>query len=695
MGEAPRLLVVDDKEENLYLLKTLLEASGYRIDSARNGAEALAAAAGRAPDLVVSDILMPVMDGFTLCRRWKADEALRRIPFVFYTATYTDPGDERFALSLGADAFILKPAEPMDFLALIQEVIGRAEHANAGPPPERSVGEDLLLKEYNVVLVRKLEEKVAELEKTREISRLNEERLRMALEAGGMGMWDWNLRDDLIAWSDLHTRLFGLRPGSFDGRYDTFRRAIHPDDLPGLETKIEAARLDGGVYRNEHRVVWPDGSEHWIAGQGRFYYDAGGDAVRMCGVVTDITERKQAEARNLELESQLAQAQKMESIGRLAGGVAHDFNNLLTVILGYSGMLLGDPLLGNEASRKKLREIQKAGERARDLTRQLLAFGRKQILEVRIVDLNRIIAGFQVMLERLIGEDIRVCAMPDPSLDRVCADTTQIEQILLNLSVNARDAMSGGGELTIKTSNCVLDAAFARSNPGVRPGRYVCLAVTDTGCGMDDATKERIFEPFFTTKEKGKGTGLGLSTVYGIVRQHDGYVTVDSAPGAGATFTVCLPAASGEEHPESDPQPEGPTSGGHETLLVVEDEPSIRALIQTMLPPHGYRILMAGDSDEAIRLSEEQTAIDLLLTDVVMPKLNGRQVYERVVARHPGIKVIFMSGYTDEVVSHHGGFLEGARFLQKPFDAATLVRKVRDVLDEPPGGHAPPHAPGD
>ncbi|HEY5997055.1 MAG TPA: ATP-binding protein, partial [Candidatus Deferrimicrobiaceae bacterium] len=432
-------------------------------------------------------------------------------------------------------------------------------------------------------------------------------------------------------------------------------------------------------------------SVHWISGQGRFFYDGKGNPVRMCGVVTDVTERRQAEARSLELESQLAQAQKMESIGRLAGGVAHDFNNLLTVILGYSGMLLGDPLLGNDESRRKILEIQKAGERARELTRQLLAFGRKQILEVRIVDLNQVIAGFQVMLERLIGEDIRVCVMTDPAIDRVCADMSQIEQILLNLSVNARDAMAGGGDLTIKTSNAEFDEAYSRSNPGVRPGRYVRMTFTDTGGGMDEDTKARIFEPFFTTKEKGKGTGLGLSTVYGIVKQHDGFVTVDSAPGEGSTFSVYLPAASREAAIVSEAGPEAPTSGGHETVLVVEDEPSIRSLIQELLPPRGYKVLMACDAREALGHAAEQESIDLLLTDVVMPGMNGRQLYEQVAVRHPGIKVIYMSGYTDEIVSGHGVLIEGARFLQKPFEASTLIRKVRNKLDN--GARRRPQSP--
>jgi hypothetical protein len=407
----------------------------------------------------------------------------------------------------------------------------------------------------------------------------------------------------------------------------------------------------------------------------------GGRPARLV-LATDVTERKRAEAERDTLEKQLAQAQRMESIGRLAGGVAHDFNNLLVVILGHVELLLHRPAAADPAVGDSLREIRKAGERAANLTRQLLAFGRKQVLEIKTIDLNRVIAGFEGMLTRLIRESIEVTTHLAPDLGSVKADPFQIEQILLNLCINARDAMPGGGRLTIETTNVSLDEEYAKGHTGVRPGLYVMLSVSDTGSGMDAEAVGKIFDPFYTTKEKGKGTGLGLSTVYGIVKQHGGNIWVYSEPGRGTTFKVYLPKVDEPaEEEETAPPASARASREPETVLVVEDDESVRDLVCRMLSGAGYEVLVARSGQEAVVLAKEAKAIHLLLTDVIMPEMSGRVVAESVAAFQPGVKVLYMSGYTDDVVARHGILEEGVYFLQKPFTTDALANKVREALE--------------
>jgi signal transduction histidine kinase len=407
----------------------------------------------------------------------------------------------------------------------------------------------------------------------------------------------------------------------------------------------------------------------------------GGRPARLV-LAVDVTERKRAEAERDTLENQLAQAQRMESIGRLAGGVAHDFNNLLVVILGHAELLLNRPAAADPAVGDSLREIRKAGERAANLTRQLLAFGRKQVLTVKTIDLNRVIAEFEGMLARLIPESIDVTTHLAPNPGSVKADPFQIEQILLNLCVNARDAMPNGGRLAIETAGVSLDEEYAKGHTGVRPGPYILLAVSDTGSGMDAETVGKIFDPFYTTKEKGKGTGLGLSTVYGIVKQHGGNIWVYSQPGRGTTFKVYLPRVDEPaEEEETAPAVPARASDDPETALVVEDEDAARDLVCRMLSGAGYNVIEARGGPEAVRLAKERKTIHLLLTDVIMPEMNGRMVAERVADLHPDVKVLYMSGYTDDVVAHQGVLEAGVHFLQKPFTAHTLASKVREALE--------------
>jgi two-component system, cell cycle sensor histidine kinase and response regulator CckA len=382
------------------------------------------------------------------------------------------------------------------------------------------------------------------------------------------------------------------------------------------------------------------------------------------------------------LEEQYRQAQKMEAVGQLASGIAHDFNNLLTVINGYADLLL-QSLPPADSSQELLEEIRRAGERAAGLTRQLLAFGRRQVLAPRVLDLNAVAADTEAMLRRVIGEDVRLATVPGPGLWPVRADPGQVEQVLLNLAVNARDAMPTGGRLTIETRNVELDDEYALAHAGAHPGPHVLLAVSDTGCGMTDEVKARIFEPFFTTKGPGRGTGLGLATVYGIVTQSGGHLGVDSEAGAGTTFRVYLPRAEGPVgEPKAGSGAPAPRRGA-ETVLLVEDDPAVRALNRHVLAGCGYTVVEAGDGDEAWRAAVRHAGgpIHLLVTDVVMPGQGGRALAERLLERHPGLKVLYVSGYTDDAVVRHGVLREAMNFLQKPFTPTALAHRVREVLD--------------
>ena len=509
----------------------------------------------------------------------------------------------------------------------------------------------------------------------------SEAELKAAQRIAQLGSWQWDLRTDTATWSDEMFRIFGLAPFQLEAHRKGFLAKLHPADRARVDQALTDA-LDGTAeYDIEYRVQRPDGSERTIHAHGEVLRDEAGGPTLVRGTVHDITERRLAEQEREKLTSQLIQSQKLESIGRLAGGVAHDFNNLLTVINGYSQLLLAK-LSAGDPVRTKVEEIHKAGERAAGLTRQLLAFSRKQVLQPRRLDLNRVVREIRPMLERLVGEAVEVRVVLTAESGAVHADPHQLEQVIMNLAVNARDAMPSGGSLLIETAGPERDQSYARSHPDAHAG-YVMLAVSDSGVGMDEETRQRIFEPFFTTKGVGQGTGLGLSMVQGIVAQSGGYIDVVSQPGQGTTFKIYLPALP-QAAAEAETPAAVPALGGKETVLVVEDQAEVRNFVIAVLKTYGYCVIPAENAGEALLLCERKERIDLLLTDVVMPNLSGRELADRLAKLRPGIKVLFMSGYTDDIVVHHGVSEEGAEFIQKPFSPAELAGKVRAVLGPAP-----------
>ena len=468
---------------------------------------------------------------------------------------------------------------------------------------------------------------------------------------------------------------------------DGWNEPFHPDDRQSAWDAWQKATKERGIYSLETRLRRADGVYRWWLVRGVPLVDAGGKILKWYGTCTDIHDIRLAAEERISLQNQLAQSQKMESVGRLAGGVAHDFNNLLTAINGYAGFVL-QALAPDDPTRKDVEEIIAAGQRAGRLTKQLLAFSRKQILNPQILDINEVVGATATMLKRLIGEDIRLETRLDPSACRVKVDAGQIEQVLLNLAVNARDAMPKGGTLTFETKILENTDDFSARHPDLPRGPIVCLCARDTGCGMTEEVRTHLFEPFFTTKEKGKGTGLGLSMVYGIIKQSGGDIEVESAPDRGTTFQIYFPQSELKDD-RKDKQTDAGTDGdlvlrGNETILLVEDEETVRRLAQRALSVNGYTVLGAGSGDEALKILERRGApVDLLITDVVMPGMSGRELARKIAAMNLARRTLFVSGYTDEAIVHHGILEPGLAFLNKPFTPDALLRKLREVLDGP------------
>ena len=683
-----RILSIDDKDDNRYYIEALLGGSGYQVVSASDGAEALALLKKEHFDLILSDILMPVMDGFELCRTVKSDPHLQKIPLIFYTATYTGPQDEAFATKVGADAFVVKPCEPQVLLDTVQRVLAEAASGDRPLPPPKTDDEEIF-KLYNERLVRKLEQKMLQLEQEtkalREAEaalRTSESKYRRLLESMDDGFVLVDMAGRILESNLAYERMLGYDKGELrtmtflditPERWHDYERRIlteqvHVSDASEVYEK-EYQHKEGRIFPVELRTFLVRGEQ--------------GQPEAMWAIVRDLTERKRLERNRLELEGQLHQAQKMESIGRLAGGVAHDYNNMLSVILGYAELSLAQAAPGS-TMHDNLGEILDAARRSAAITRQLLAFARKQTMEPQVLDLNATVEGMLKILQRLIGEDLELRWLPGDDLWPVHLDPSQVDQLLANLCINARDAIAQGGTILIETENCTLDDEYCRHHAGCRPGDHVRLAVGDTGCGIDAQTKDKIFEPFFTTKSPGQGTGLGLSTVYGIVTQNGGIIDVYSEVGKGTTFSIYLPRHKGDEEKKAVLGDTAQGEGG-ETILIVEDEAAILRLAARILGEAGYQVYTAANPSQALQLA---AAIDgplhLLLADVIMPEMNGRELERLLHTLRPQTKSLFMSGYPAGYIGERGGILaDGVNFLQKPFSAESLTARVRQLLAAP------------
>ncbi len=482
--------------------------------------------------------------------------------------------------------------------------------------------------------------------------------------------------------SEVLDEIFGIGP-HYDRRIQGWLDIVHPEDREAMEQYLKEEVIgQGKPFAREYRIVRQnDGETRWVVGLGALKSDVDGHDLILMGTIQDITEQKSTEEEQAKLEAQLQQAQKIESVGRLAGGVAHDFNNMLSVILIHAEMAQKQEAVPSTL-REHLVQIQKAAERSSEITRQLLAFARKQTVAPRILDLNETVTSMIKMLSRLIGEEIDLVWLPEKELWPVKLDPAQVDQILANLCINARDAIAGVGRIRIETGNIRCGADLCSGHPGLEPGDYILLTVSDDGCGMDQGVQQKIFEPFFTTKGDGKGTGLGLATVYGIVKQNSGYIDVHSQPGQGTQFKIYLPRSLDKAIQTGPAEPLPASEPGGETILLVEDEPAILDVGTQLLEMQGYRVLAANTPGEAIRLAEGHLGeIHLLMTDVVMPEMNGRQLARKLLSLYPGIKRLFMSGYTADIIAHHGVLDEGVHFIQKPFTFDVLTTKVREVLD--------------
>jgi len=516
--------------------------------------------------------------------------------------------------------------------------------------------------------------------RAQEALRGSQERFQLALHATGLAPWEWDVNTNEVNFWPEWKRQLGYEPDQISNRYEEWESRLHPEDrdrvLTALRSYLDVHQPD---YNLEFRLRHKSGTYRWIYSRGVVLRDATGRQTHMIGGHLDITQRKQ-------LEEQYRQSQKMQAIGQLAGGIAHDFNNLLIVISGYAD-LVANEIGPSHPSRGDLDEIRAGAASAARLTRQLLAFSRRQILQPQVLDANEVLRRLEHLLARVIGENIRLI-MNLSAVGRVIGDPGQIEQVIMNLAINARDAMPTGGRLMIETADVDLDSAFVAAHPGARAGRHVMIAASDTGAGMDEATRARLFEPFFTTKPPGRGTGLGLATVYGIVKQSGGSIWVDSEPATGSTFKIYLPVATGAVVDDSaTPEINVNELRGIETVLVVEDQLEVRELIERTLRRFGYTVIGAPTGAIAIAAARaHEGAIHLLLTDVVLPGASGREIAWRLVAERKSMRVLYMSGYTDDAIVQHGLLETGLAFIQKPFTGEVLVRRIREVLaaEHPP-----------
>ena len=640
MSKSLRLLQIEDSESDAEMILRLLMQAGFDVFSHRvEDAEGLRdALEDPSWDVIIADYHLPGFDAPGALRILQ--ECGRDIPCIVVSGM------------MGEDTAVeMMKSGAHDYMT-------KNNLTRLAPAVERELAE----------AARRCETQQAQ-EELRE----SEERLALAVEATQIGTFDFYPQTGKLIWSKFARQHYGVSPEA-EVNYDTFIRSLHPADRDRALQNVQAAMRyeNGGEYAHEYRTVGiEDGHERWISSRGRVFFDDLARAIRIVGVIQNVTERKR-------LERQLLQSQKLESVGRLAASIAHDFNNLLTVINGYAHLILAG-MGPQDAQRESMEELSKAAMQASALTRQLVSFSRRQVAEPKTIVVNEFVKDYENMLKRLLGENIELELSLEPQAGAFRADPGQMGQVLMNLAVNAKDAMPSGGKLLIETSHRVVNDQSARTDLHVNPGQYVVLTVTDSGTGMTPEVQSHLFEPFYTTKEQGKGTGLGLSTVYGIVvNQSSGDISVSSEPGRGTTFTLYFPSLCSERAADAEVCI-GRSSTRGETILLVEDEPGVRKYTRRILERHGYTVLEAANGVDALTVARSRNgAIHLLLTDIIMPMMGGVELTETFNAEFPGIPVLFMSAYTDQIMRHWNVL---SAYIQKPYNLSDLLTQVRELLD--------------
>ena len=687
------ILIVEDNKYSLKTLSTMLMGAGYDIRGAPDGTTALVSIGLHQPDLILLDIQLPEMNGYDVCRHLKRDPATKDIPVIFLSAL-DEVIDKVKAFEVGGVDYITKPFQIEEVLARVQTHLSlrrlQLQLKNQNNELQKRIYERNRAESALQKINNELEQRVQN--RTAELSQLNivlqdevEERKRAETE---MRQAKEQLEATLFALPDLlfeldqlgHIHTYHIPEPDWEidqaiQQGTSLIQEVLPEDIANSIISVIENPIDNKKYSGNQFSMQVGNSTKWYEFSIVVKESQLGKNGRFLVLIHDITDR-------VHLEEQLRQSQKMEAIGRLAGGVAHDFNNLLSVIISYGELLLRLFEEIPPAAKKQINQIIQSGNRAAELTSQLLAFSRQQVLEPKIVNINDILNDLANMLIRVIGEDIDLLLIPSEELDLVRVDRTQLEQVVLNLVVNARDAMPHGGQIILETANVSLDSNYLKKRPNVKPGKYVMVAVSDTGHGMGEAILANIFEPFFTTKDKGQGTGLGLATVHGIVNQSGGHIWVYSELEKGTTFKIYFPQAKESDFTGKKQELTTLTTQGTETVLLVEDDRVVRRLADHILTLYGYKTLVADDTDHAQRICNEyEEEIHLLLTDVVMPVLSGRELAQQLLKICPQMKVLYMSGYTDNVIVHHGILKANIAFLQKPFTPDSLTKKVRQTID--------------
>ncbi|GBF38770.1 ATP-binding response regulator [Leptospira johnsonii] len=694
------ILVVDDSYQNRKLISAQLENDSRKIYTASNGLEALEILENAKVDLIISDILMPQMDGYQFCSQVRQSEKFKDIPIIIYTATYTSESDEKLSFDLGADAFLKKPAG----LKLLEETVTRlVETPRSDRNVKRLVMDSAPLRQYNHRLVEKLEEKNFELrkrseelgyeiEERRRAERLNregEELFKELTDAIHEVFWMTSLsKNEMVYISQGYEQIWGRSRESLFENPISWLESIHPDDRDRVFNNAKSRQVTG-EYREEYRIVRPDGEIRWIRDKAFPVKNEKGETIRVAGVAEDITENKLKEAqlkevekKRAELEEQLIQAQKLESLGTLASGIAHDFNNILSIIMGHTSVIeisRNNP----EKFSQHISALHLATQRGASLVRQLLTFARKTEFNLEPTQINDIILEISKLISQTFPKNIRLFTDFQENLPLLQVDANQIHQVLLNLCVNARDAMQDGGVLNMETflTNAEnLKIGYSKS----LAEKYVILRISDSGSGMSEKTKQRIFEPFFTTKDVGKGTGLGLALAYSVIENHKGWMEVESELGKGTTFLVYLPVP--KERSEMNIKPvysESESLGGQESILVIEDEELLRDMLADLLRSKGYKVYLAADGEDGVeQFLLRHSQIQLVLTDLGLPKFGGGEVIKRIRAIHSSVKILLASGFMEPELKLSLKDFGVSYFIQKPYLGTEILSCIRSALDQ-------------